>query len=185
MVNREFELKFTVPDEDALLNIFRQKDIRLSSPVIQIDTIFLRKGRTFDHLEKGEPVIRIRQEGGLFMTTIKKYKKGISDRVEVECEINDGSTFHEYLELLDILPVIVVKKSRMKGSYKDISICFDHVNDLGIFLEMEIITDEHHASREMERLKGVATELGLNINNVIGVPYDVMLYDKITGGKNV
>ena len=176
-MKRELELKFIVSNENDLLDIFRMKGIEMSSPIVQIDTVYLRKGKNLNDLEKGEPVIRIRQEEETFVTTLKKYVKGINDRMEIECQINDGIAFHKYLELLDIFPIVVVMKSRTKGKYKDITICFDRVKDLGVFIELEIITDDHHASQEKKRLEITAAELGLDIKDVVNIPYDVMLYN--------
>ncbi|MDR2971207.1 MAG: class IV adenylate cyclase [Bacteroidales bacterium] len=181
MVRREVELKFAVSDENDLLNIFRIKGIEMSPPVVQIDTVFLRNGKNFDHLKEGEPVIRIRQEDETFVTTLKKYVKGITDRVEIECQINDGVAFNKYLELLDIFPIVIVKKSRINGKYKNATICFDRVDNLGAFIEIETITDDSYANQEIKRLESIATELGLDINSKVGIPYDVMLYNKLKG----
>ena len=178
-MKRELELKFSISNENELLDILRMKGITMSAPTVQIDTVFLRKGKNFDHLIEGEPVIRIRQEDGIFVTTLKKYVKGITDRMEIECQIDDGTNFHKYLEMLDIFPIVVVKKSRVKGKYKDVTICFDNVENLGIFMEIEIISDEHLVAQEMNRLESIAAEFGLDVKNKVNIPYDILLYNKL------
>ena len=177
-MRRELELKFRITSENDFINMLEEKGIVLSSPIMQDDIIFFRKDRGFSDLDKGEPVIRIRKQQDKIVTTLKKYKDGIADRVEVECEILDGEMFHKYLELLDLVPVVTVKKKRRKGNYEDASINVDQVEGLGLFVEVEVISDDYMAKDDMKKLNRIVNELGLSKNNIVSMPYDEMLFRK-------
>ena len=177
-MNREIELKFRVSNERDFITVLSKKGILLSSPITQVDTIFFRKGKGFPDLLNGEPVLRIRQNSGVTTTTLKKYVKGIYDRKEIECQVSDGIAFQEYLELLDIFPVVVVSKTRRNANYKETTITLDNVRDLGVFTEIEIVSDDNNVEQSMYKINKIAEELNLNLKNIVKTPYDEMLFQK-------
>lgn len=174
---RELELKFQVACKHDFMDRLQNLGITLSEPVEQVDTIFFRKGKIFEDLESGEPVIRIREENGKVKTTLKKYMNGIMDREEIECEILDAASFHKFLCLMDCVPTVVVRKTRRKGFYHGATITLDSVERLGIYAEIEIVCDNHIADNS-RKLEEIAKELGLNMSDVVAKPYDEMLYRK-------
>lgn len=177
-MQRELELKFRLFNEDNFLAILEKKDIYLENPVVQTDVIFLRKGKGFEDLKCGEPVVRIRKQGDKIITTIKKYVDGIKDRLEAECEILDGKAFEKFLGLLDFIPVVTVKKERRIGTYGDAIISFDYVDGLGSFVEVEIISDDSRVQIDLLKLDTIISELGLSKQNIVNKPYDEMLFER-------
>lgn len=175
-MKRELELKIELFNENTFLDKLRIKGIILSHPVLQQDTVFFRKDKEYCNLSEGEPVIRIRQEKNTTSTALKKYKNGFTDRVEIEFVIPDASAFQNYLEALDIFPVIVVTKYRQKAQYKDAVIHLDRVEGLGIFVEIEIMSDDSRAEADMQKLCAIVSELGLSPDEAIKISYDEMLY---------
>lgn len=180
-MRRELELKFSIPNDKEFINLLKTKKIFFSDPITQRDAIFFRKGKGFCDLKEGEPVIRIRNQEGKYITTLKKYVHGITDRVEVECEILDAEAFQRYLELLDLDLVVTVKKIREKTFYKNAVVCLDHVEGLGVFVEVEIVSDECNAEDDMKKLNQIVEELCLNKKNIVKMPYDEMLFNKERG----
>lgn len=180
-MKRELELKFKLTNEAFFVDTLRQKGISLSLPVTQRDTVFFRKGKGYPDLPKGEPVMRIREQSNTASTALKKYQNGITDRLEVECEISDPVIFQKYLELLDIFPLVIVQKQRQNARYKDAWINLDHIDGLGAFAEVEILSEDSTADADTRKLYAIAKELGLDMDALIDVPYDQMLFYKMEG----
>lgn len=173
---RELELKFKLSSEKLFIDTLNQKGISLSLPVTQRDIVFFRKGKGYPDLPDGEPVIRIRQQNNTFSTALKKYQNGVTDRLELELEISDPVIFQKYLEQLDIIPLVTVRKQRQEACYKDVSINLDHVDDLGVFAEIEILSEDSNVDKATKRLYAIAKELGLEENMLVKQPYDQMLF---------
>ena len=174
---REYELKYELENIEEYIAHLNQLGISLSPPVLQCDTIFLRIGKGFQNLHKGEPVIRIRQENDTVKTTIKKYVLGTTEREEVECDIIDIQSFQKFLALLDFFPLVTVKKTRRKGHYRGTTITVDCVEGLGEYTEIEIVAREESTSC-LNVIKSVTKELGLDDKHLISMPYDEMLFMK-------
>lgn len=176
---RELELKFNLLDEKPFMESLNDKGILLSPPVAQQDVVFFRKGKGYSDLPNGEPIIRIRRQANTISTALKKYQNGFTDRLEVEFEVSDPVLFQTYLELLDIVPIVRVSKKRRRANYKEAIINLDHVNDLGVFAEIEIISEDNSVDRNIQKLYVIAEELGLNKNAIVDISYDQMLFYKM------
>lgn len=186
-MSREIELKFMIHNLEKFMVCLKNESISLESGICQSDTIFFRKGKSFLDLAAGEPVIRIRQEQDKITTTIKKYVSGIIEREEIECTISSADEFKKYLLLLDIVPVVSVYKIRQKGKYKGVNITVDHVEGLGDFTEFEIVS-ENSDKETVEKLYGIAEQLGFRREDRVTMPYDEMIFKKqklknINGGQ--
>lgn len=175
---REIELKYHIIDHHSFENHLKSLGISLSEAVEQNDIIFFRKGKKFDDLPNGEPVIRIRQENGKAKTTIKKYINGSINREEVECEILDVNSFKHILSLMDYQPIVAVQKIRSTGVYDGATIAVDHVKKLGFFAEIEIISSKKNFEDDLNKIMLIAQTLGLNNSEIQSKPYDEMLYLK-------
>lgn len=180
-MSRELELKFELDQQHEFLERLNALGITLSEPCRQYDTIFLPHDHSFEDLDKGIPIVRIRQSDGKITTTLKKYISGITNREEVECSISDATIFTKYLCLLGFAPIVTVNKTRRKATYCGTTITLDYVEQLGVFTEIEIICDEENVARNLKRLDEIAHELGLEHSKKVSKPYDEMLYLR---GKN-
>lgn len=177
-MKRELEKKFLVSDVGAFLAVLERRGIQLGEPIEQRDAIYFRTGKSFPDLPKGEPVLRIRQAGTVTTTTLKIYRNGVSDRTEVECRIDDPRAFDEYLRCLDFRKIVEVVKRRRKASVSGAKVVLDDVEQLGMFAEIEVVTDDDNVDKGYETLSQLAQTLGLNIGDAVNVPYDEMLYKK-------
>lgn len=178
-MKHELEMKFRLLNKSTFIKNLKDRGITFSCPIEQEDIVFFRKNKGYADLSNGEPVIRIRKQAGSISTTLKKNNHGFTDRLEVECKISDADVFQNYLELLDIYPLITVKKQRQVAQYKDATISIDHIPTLGTFVEIEIISNNEDTSLGLKMLSQIAIELGLDINLRITTPYDQMLYERL------
>lgn len=177
-MKHEIEKKFHIFDEEKFLSTLNNYKITLGETIRQKDKIYLRAGKNFLDLHKGEPVIRIREEKNGFKTTLKLYKDGTLNRVEVECGITDDIAFSEYLECLGFFKIVTVDKTRREANFSGVKILFDNISNLGKFVEFEVVTDSENTSESLKKLEQVINELGFNDDNVVKIPYDEMIYNK-------
>lgn len=177
-MGREIEVKFRIDDKKAFIEKLDSLGVVLSDFKNQHDKIYMLKGKSFDDLEKGECIIRIRKEGRQQTTTIKKYIDGIKDRQEVECGITDADLFEEYLKLLNFKLLVEVIKKRAIGQYLGANITVDSVAGLGDFSEIEVISNDDDAAEAKERVEKIAVRLGFDIFNQVKMPYDEMIYER-------
>lgn len=175
-MGRELERKFEIRDKQAYIDRLRMLGIYFSKPINQQDIIFLKKGKKFADLQRGEAVIRIRKENKRVFTTIKRYINGVADRLEAEMPLVDVDSFCDYLFLLDFVHVVTVNKKRSTAMYKNAIISLDDVEKLGIFTEIEIVSAEEYVAENNEKLKRIIFEFGLDIEKSIQLPYDEMIY---------
>lgn len=173
---RELEFKFKLKDRNAFFEKLKQKGVIFSETVEQNDIIFFRKGKNFSDLEDGEPVIRIRQEQDKAKVTIKKYISGIMDREEIEYEILDVSAFRKFLNLMNCNPIVSVKKTRMKGMYHETVVTIDSVIGLGDYVELEILSSAKDVDDNWKKLNSIVENLELDMDDLVRIPYDQMLY---------
>lgn len=177
-MERELELKFRLLDKQVFIEKLRKLGIVLSEEREQNDTIFFRRGKGFADLKDGEPVIRIREENNRVKATLKKYVYGITDREEIECGVSDANLFCDFLIALDCVPVVTVNKTRAKGSYAGATITLDHVDGLGDFTEIEIMSDQEETDSNSRKLKDIIIDLELDMRDLVSIPYDEMLFLK-------
>lgn len=180
-MRKEVELKFLLKDKEQLFIRLRELNIKVSKSKKQKDTIYMYKGRSFDDLEKGEPIIRIRTTDDDITTTVKRYINGIIERQEVECVLQDDKLFGDYLKVLNYEPIVKVEKQRCEYKYRDANIAVDDVIQLGSFVEVEIILEDDDSEQAIMQIKQIAKELGIDINYIVNKPYDQMIYEKERG----
>lgn len=177
-MSREVELKFKIDNKEEFLERLSELGVELSIPRKQHDWIYMGKGKSFDDLKFGEPIIRIREEGVNITTTIKRYIDGIKDRREVECGISNVSLFDEYLEMLGFKLLVEVEKERVVGHYDNVNITLDRVNELGVFSEIEVIAHDDSVINARKQVRDIAEALGFDVLKQMDVPYDEMIYER-------
>lgn len=151
----------------------------------QVDNIFIPEGLSFPP-PIGTPVLRVRNQDGKYIFTLKISQGNRTDSIERELEISDGEKMIDILKLIKWQENILVDKKRIKTNYKDMEIVLDDVKNLGEFIEVEkIVTSEDAKEREniqkdffdfLETI-GVPTE-----DHIVDGKYDIMLskiYEKL------
>lgn len=177
-MSREIEMKFRIDNKNTFIDKLNSLGVVLSDYKNQHDKIYMLEGKSFEDLEKGECIIRIRIEENRQTTTIKKYIDGIKDRQEVECGITDVDLFEEYLKLLNFELLVEVIKKRAVGRYLGVNITVDSVSNLGDFSEIEIISNDDNVEKAKERVEEIALRLGFDASNQVKMPYDKMIYER-------
>jgi len=181
-MNREVEIKVSIKNSiDQAIEILKQKGIELSLPKVQEDTVFCNYDGDYTdrHNQEGAMFFRIRKQDGGYIFTVKQPRLNSLDCIEHETKIEDPVAITKMLELLGYHQVdIFIKKERRKAKMGEYEICLDNVFDLGVFVELEKMTDGKDSEKIQDELYEYVKTLGLSISDRIFEGYDILMWKK-------
>ncbi|MFZ3011625.1 MAG: class IV adenylate cyclase [Minisyncoccia bacterium] len=173
----EIEVKAKVKNKDVLVSKLREIGCVLNEPVVQDDCIYNKKGIDLSSHSHGTPVLRIREQKGRIVFTLKKNRSNDLDCIEKEIEITDKNTLEEIIELLDYEKTVEVHKKRQRGKYSDYEICLDEVEGLGFFIEVEKMSEED-GEKVQNELFDFLKKLGIEDEDRVLIGYDSLVWLK-------
>ena len=172
---KEVEIKVKIDNFGPVIEQLEGMGCEISEPLAQHDIIFDKKG-----IEAGKRnILRIRVVRGKSFFTLKQDVKDELDCIEKEVEISDPVAMRKIIGLLGYEKVVEVNKMRRKCKYGDFEICFDEVDGLGSFIEIEKISDKD-ADLVRKELLDFIKSLGVDVSKRVFLGYDTMLAKKIT-----
>ena len=148
----EIESKSKISDDitrGELLAILKGQFIAPISSKRQIDTVFLLPEQVDAPIIPGSKIMRVRDilnpETGelrrsLMTLKIEGQTKLASD--EYEFVVDDGNAARQMLTALGWQKVITIDKVRLESKTEDYTICIDEVTGLGLFIELEVLTED-------------------------------------------
>lgn len=115
----------------------------------QADTYYNHPGRDFAATDEA---LRVREEEGRAALTYKGPKLDTlsKTREEIEVQIEDGSALKEMLKKLGFSEAGVVRKHRMKLALDEFEFCLDNVENLGEFVEIEVVLPSETSSMSID-----------------------------------
>jgi adenylate cyclase class 2 len=164
----EVEQKFRITDPAEVRARLADQGIELAEPQYQIDTYFAHPVRDFAATDEA---LRIRRLGESTYIAYKgpKLDQTTKTRREIELPIAPGAQAAESLQqlllALGFSPVAKVHKYRRRGGIQwqghAVEIAWDEVQQLGTFLELEIMADEAGLQPAQAALASLAARLQL------------------------
>ena len=148
----EVESKFKVSSNitrDELLTILKDQLIAQISSKRQIDTVFLLPEQVDAPIVPGSKIMRVRDvlnletselQRSLMTLKVEGQTRLVSD--EYEFAVDDGNVARQMLAALDWQEVVTVDKVRLESKTEDYTICIDEVAGLGLFIELEVLTED-------------------------------------------
>ena len=168
---REVEIKFRISDEPALIARLADLGCQLNPVVEQDDQIF-----------SGEPlsdgsrcVLRIRTTTAGSILTLKKDITNELDCLEVETPVGNADSTKRLLIELGYQLSVRVRKSRRQGKWCDWTVCVDHVDHLGSFIEVEAMFEDGEHANQDELCREVLERLGLPDLERVTQGYDTLM----------
>lgn len=168
MATLEIELKYRDPDAAAVEARLQSRSAKPLGSRHEQDHYFNAPDRDFALTNEA---FRIRRVGEQTCLTYKGRRESgpVKTRREIEVPLGDGEqAFHDIRDLLIALgyrPVALVEKHRriwsLNRSDFAISVSLDDVCGLGLFAEVEIVTDDARRTEAESVVQSVADELGL------------------------
>lgn len=164
----EVEQKHHVPDVAVLLKVLAERGAEVGPPVEQADQYFAHPCRDF---AKTDEALRIRTVGDKSFVTYKGPKIDTTTKTRRELELPlhpddaHGSRFAELLQSLGFTPVAVVRKRRRSFELdiagREIDGALDDVDNVGTFVELELLADQSGLDEAKRIVSKLATELNL------------------------
>ena len=164
----EIEVKCPVTDFDAIRARLKDWDAKADAAIDEADHYFNAPDRDFARTDEA---LRIRRVGTTNRVTYKGPKQAgtTKTRREIEIRLADGvetaENFAMLLEALGYRPTAVVRKRRAEHHLQrngfEVGVCLDEVDNVGRFVEVEIVAPEDQKDSAQEVLLEVCRELGL------------------------
>lgn len=170
---KEIELKIRLNNSEEIVIHLKTLGVEFGVPKKQYDKIYLQKGVEYP-LKLGINVLRIREEEGKFIFTLKRPEEIELSKVEYETLVEKPEELEKIILDLGWVKYVEITKTRRKGKIGDINLCLDKVEGLGDFLEAEIF-DEVGGIGVQNRLKELFFSWGIEINDIVSEGYDVLI----------
>ncbi|MCG5094802.1 class IV adenylate cyclase [Candidatus Saccharibacteria bacterium] len=148
----EVESKFKISGDmtqSDLLAILKDQFIAPISSKRQIDTVFLLPEQVDAPIIPGSKIMRVRDvlnpetgelQRSLMTLKVEGQAKLVSD--EYEFAVGDGNAARQMLTALGWQEIVTVDKVRLESKTEDYTICIDEVAKLGLFIELEVLTED-------------------------------------------
>lgn len=177
----EVEVKAKLQNRKAVMKKLKSFGCKFSEELHQVDHIFTPAGTPFP-TPFTTPVLRVREQGDIFLFTLKISQFGRQDCIEHELEIMDGEKMIEIMKLINYKEVALVDKKRIKTKLNGVGVELDKVKDLGEFIEVEkIVThpDPEKRKKIQKELCDFLENLGIAKEDLlVNAKYDIMLFEK-------
>lgn len=183
----EVEQKFRVADPPALRRRLEELGIRFAAPFRQVDAYFNHPARDF---AVSDEALRIRSVGDENFVTYKgpKLDRAVKTRKELEQPLVGGreaaDRFEELLLALSFRPSAKVVKHRSAAEFEHagthFEIVWDEVEEVGTFVEIELVVELVDGGGEIETAKQkiLALQQELQLDEVERRSYLEMLLAK-------
>ena len=175
----EVEVKTYLSNADRIIDILKNKGCTFEPPIIQKDDVFVHKNIQGTDIPNDSNVLRIRTENDIHSLTLKQMQNSF-ESIELETIVDNPNVVSEMLTLLGYKKFVAINKKRTKSKYNKFSLCIDEVEDLGNFLEVELLVEkEEEKSTALEQIHKFLSAIGISKNDICHERYHIMLYNKI------
>ena len=184
----EIESKFKISDDitrDELLAILKDQLIAQISSKRQIDTVFLLPEQVDTPITPGSKIMRVRDalnpetgelQQSLMTLKVEGQTKLVSD--EYEFAVDDGNVARQMLTALGWQEIVTVDKVRFESKTEDYTICIDEVAGLGLFIELEVLTeDSANVKNIQQQMCNFLKNLDID-GKLWKIPYDTSIRNK-------
>lgn len=177
----EVEIKLPISDRQAVEQGLKKIGFEFGDLVKESDIYF--NSEVYD-LKKRDMALRIRSCENMTKgksETVVTYKGPKMDaismtRKELETEVADARVFQEMLSGIGFYPVCPVIKLRQYYHLENVTACVDQVENLGDFLELEVIVEkEEEREAALVQIKDILKILGHNFSETTRTSYLSML----------
>lgn len=173
---KEIEVKAKVTNRPALLDALAKLHIQLSDPIEQNDIVFAERLDNFDQFLPGVNFLRLRNQHGKYLLTLKKSELNETESIEHETEVSNPEEVKLLLGELGFKEAVRINKKRQKAKYKDFEICVDEVAELGSYIELEKLVPEGDTIAIQTELFNFLKQLGITDTDRVELGYDTLMF---------
>jgi adenylate cyclase class 2 len=159
---REIEVKYHVDDLEALLVALKARGIKLSDPICQDDQAYAPDGWQFGDSKVGVSFVRLRTVDSRHYFALKQPGENAQACLEYETEVADRAAMHGAILHMGYHPTVRVAKTRRTATLEHCSLCFDDVEGVGRFVELErMVSDDAPAEAIQAELAAFVESFGI------------------------
>ncbi len=173
---KEVEVKAKIRNKSEIIQNLAAAGCQLGEPIPQTDTIFVPKEITSLPTAAGVPVLRIREQNGKFILTMKIRLTNGLDKQESETEITNIAAMKEIILTAGFKEMESFSKIRRKTKYNNWEVCVDEVAGLGEFIEVEQLTEDGNSEQIQAELFKFLQSLGVAESDREQFGYDVLIW---------
>ena len=180
-VESKFKMSGDMTQSD-LLAILKDQFITPISSKRQIDTVFLLPEQVDAPITPGSKIMRVRDvlnpetgelQRSLMTLKVEGQTKLVSD--EYEFAVDDGNVARQMLTALGWQEIVTVDKVRLESKTKDYTICIDEVSGLGLFIELEVLTEDSADVKNIQQqMRNFLKNLDID-GKLWKIPYDTSI----------
>lgn len=159
---REVEVKYRVPDGEALLLALKTHGIELSEPAHQDDQAYAPTSWAEGDDKRGVSFVRLRTVEGSHIFTLKRPAENALSCDEYESAVENRTQMDQAILAMGFCPTVQIVKARRTATVGDISLCVDEVDLLGTFVELErMVPDDVSGEAVQDELAQFVASLGI------------------------
>ena len=180
-VESKFKMSGDMTQSD-LLAILKDQFITPISSKRQIDTVFLLPEQVDAPIVPGSKIMRVRDvlnpetgelQRSLMTLKVEGQAKLVSD--EYEFAVDNGNAACQMLTALDWQEIVTVDKARLESKTEDYTICIDEVAGLGLFIELEVLTEDSADVKNIQQqMRNFLKNLDID-GELWKIPYDTSI----------
>lgn len=181
MENFEIEIKLPVNEPEEIMEKLLGQGFRKAGCVREEDMYY---NSIYYDIRSRDEALRIRKSTDLQTQKSKaqinfkgkKIDQVSMSRREYETGIEDPERMKEILSAIGFFPVAGVKKTRNYLQRGKMTACLDQVENLGSFLELEVIAEEEYLrERYLKEMEQLLEKMGLSMESTVRTSYLSML----------
>ena len=120
--------------------------------------------------------LRVKNNGKVLFTVKKRSSPLVAE--EYETEVGSREEMESALLLMGYKEAVRINKTRTITHYNGCEICIDEVEDLGVFIEMERLSEEGDAEKIQEELFSFFESIGIERSDRVIFGYDILMLQK-------
>jgi adenylate cyclase class 2 len=170
----EFELKIRISSLDPVRQQLIEHNARFCGRIHEHDIYYNAPHRDFGVTDEA---IRVRYSNDHAVVTYKGAKirmSGLKAREELTMVVDSGAIFEQILDRLGFTRTAEVNKWRENYRLFDAAITLDEVEDLGTFVEIEILAEDEN-SDTAARIEEIAKEIGVSGEPILASYLELLL----------
>ena len=170
----EVELKVKVPSLEPVRKQLLEKGAVCSGRIHEHDIYYNAPHRDFGVTDEA---VRVRYTNDHAVVTYKgaKIKKfGLKAREELNTAVESGEVFETMLNRLGFTKTTEVNKWRENYRFSDAAISLDEVDELGTFVEIEVMAEDENSNAAVV-IEKIAKEIGVSGEPILASYLELLL----------
>jgi adenylate cyclase class 2 len=170
----EVELKVRIPSLEAVRKRLREKGAGYTGRIHENDIYYNAPHRDFSVTDEA---VRVRYTNDHAVVTYKGpkiRKSGLKAREELNTAVESGEVFEQMLDRLGFTRTTEVNKWRENYRFSDAAISLDEVDELGTFVEIEIMAADENSPAAL-LIERIAKEIGVSGEPILASYLELLL----------